>query len=100
MRGVFDETLMRLRRTSSVKIGLRGLATSESGSVCDTSIFCWRLLEGSVVYEMRQIPSIRLTRGGKGTAFCRTRRRPFRECRLDGWRPPRDLNPPDYKMAR
>ncbi len=67
---------MRLWRTASVKIGVQRASHVENGSVCDTSIRGWRLLEGSVVYEMTQIQRIRLARAGKGTAFCGTRRRP------------------------
>jgi len=55
----------------SMKIGFSGLVRGD-GSVCDTSIAGWRLLGGRETSVRTEIPSVRLTRAGKGTTICRT----------------------------
>src|SRR5271157_2886402 len=54
-----------------MKIGFSGLV-HQGGSVCDTSSAGWRLLGGRETSVRTSIPSVRLTRAGKGTTFCRT----------------------------
>jgi len=55
----------------SMKMGFSGLVPRD-GSVCGTSNAGWRLLGGRKARVRTSIPSVRLTRAGKGTTFCRT----------------------------
>src|SRR6202051_4431923 len=57
----------------SMKIEFSGLVRGV-GSVCGTSNIGWRLLRGRESSVRTSIPSVRLTRVGKGTTFCRTQR--------------------------
>jgi hypothetical protein len=68
---------MRLRRTTKHenKLMFSEASTSQEGhSVIQASVVGDCLKVGST-YVMTQIPPIRLTRAGKGTTFCRTRKR-------------------------
>ena len=57
-----------------MKIGFSG-RVREDGSVCGTSIRRWRLLGGRETFVWTSIPADRVTRAGKGTTICRTRKR-------------------------
>ena len=67
----FRLEFMRPWRTTKHENGFSRLVRGD-GSVCDTSNAGWRLLGGRKVRVRTSIPSVRLTRAGEGTTFCRT----------------------------
>src|SRR6266853_7000319 len=68
-----DKTSCAVGAPPSMKIEFSGLVRG-GGSICDTSNVGWRLLGGRESAVWALIPSIRLTRVGKGTTFCHTQR--------------------------